>query len=240
MEDYAAPAPVATSDEAPWPFPRRFVALFTSPKALFEHLEQRPSWLVPLLVTLLLVAVYVLVLWNPVILPNMLARFEEKDTPQNVVDMMTKNGLLFTLLPGVIFGAIVTFLTALIVQGIGGFLLGGKLRYRQALSIVSHTGLIALPAFAVMIPLALVSKTAQVSVGPGMMFNPETAEGFGGRFIAQMASSIDVFKLWQVALTALGVSVIGRVDRSKATVAMFVAYFVASLLGACLGSIIPR
>jgi hypothetical protein len=240
MEVDTAPAPVATRDEAPWPFPRRFVALFTSPKALFEHLEQRPTWLVPLLVTLALVAVYLLVLWNPVILPNMIARFEEKDTPQNIVDTMTKNGMWFTLLPGLLFGAGVTFLTALIVQGIGGFLLGGKLTYRHALSIVCHTGLIALPAFAVMIPLALVSKTAQVSVGPGMMFNAETAEGFGARFIAQMAASIDVFKLWQVALTALGVSVIGRVDRGKATVAMFIAYFLASFLGACLAAIIPR
>ena len=120
-----------------------------------------------------------------------------------------------------------------------GLLLGGKLTYRQALSIVSHTGLISLPAFAVMIPLALVSKTAQVSVGPGMLFNPMTAEGFAARFIAQFMASIDVFKIWQVALTALGVSVIGRVDRGKATVFMFVAYFVASLLGACVGAVIP-
>ena len=240
MEDYAAPAPVATRDEAPWPFPRRLVALFTSPKALFEHLEHRPSWLVPLLVTLALVALYVVVLWNPVILPNMLVRFEERDTPQNVIDMMTKNGLMFSLLPAIIFGAGITFLTALIVQGIGGFMLGGKLTYRQALSIVSHTGLIFLAAVAVMIPLALVSKTAQVSVGPGMLLNAETAEGFGARFLAQMAASIDVFKLWQVALTALGVSVIGRVERGKATVAMFVAYFLASLLGALLGAMLPR
>lgn len=240
MQETVAPAPVATRDEAPWPFPRRLVALFTSPKALFEHLEQRPSWFVPLLVTLALVAVYVVTLWNPVILPNMIARFEEKDTPQNVVDMMTKNGLIFSLLPAIIFGAAITFLTALIVQGIGGFMLGGKLSYRHALSIVCHTGLISLPAFAVMIPLALVSKTAQVSVGPGMLFNAETAEGFGARFLALFMASIDVFKLWQVALTALGVSVIGRVERSKATVAMFVAYFIASLLGACLGAMVPR
>jgi hypothetical protein len=240
MEVTTSPAPVATSDEARWPFPRRFVALFTSPKALFEHLEHRPTWLVPLLVTLALVATYIVVLWNPVILPNMLVRFEEQGADQKVVDMMTKNGLMFSLIPGILFGAVFTFLTALIVQGIGGFLLGGKLTYRQALSVVCHTGLIALPAFAVMIPLALVSKTAQVSVGPGMLFNPMEAEGFAARFIAQFMASIDVFKIWQVALTALGVSVIGRVDRGKATVFMFVAYFVASLLGACVAAIMPR
>ena len=76
MQETVAPAPVATRDEAPWPFPRRLVALFTSPKALFEHLEQRPSWFVPLLVSLLLVAVFVVVLWNPVLMPKMLLRLE--------------------------------------------------------------------------------------------------------------------------------------------------------------------
>lgn len=234
MEDYAAPAPVARRDEAPWPFPRRFVALFTSPKALFEHLEQRPTWLVPLLVTTLFVIAYLLVLWNPVMFPSMMARMEEQGSPEKAVDFMTKYGLFVTLIPGILASLIGVLVTALIVWGVGGFLLGGKMNYRQALSLVSHTGLIALPMLAVMLPLALVSKTSQVSVGPGMMFPMETAEGYGGRFISLAVSSIDVFKFWQVALTALGVSVMARVARSKATVALFVTYFVFSLLGAAI------
>jgi len=240
MEDFATPAPVATRDEGPWPFPRRFAAVFTSPRALFEHLEQRPSWFVPLLVTLIAVAIFIVVLWNPVMMPNMVERMESQGARQEVVDMMTKNGLAITLLPGLLFGAGFTFLIALAVQGIGGFLLGGKLTYKQALSIVCHAGLIGVLGLVVMIPLAFVAKTAQVSVGPGMMFNPMEAEGFGPRFLALFAASIDVFKIWQVAVTALGVSVIGRVPRGKATVALFVGYFLVSLLGACVGAILPR
>jgi len=95
MEVTTTPAPVATRDLAPWPFPRRFVALFTSPKALFEHLEERPTWLVPLLVTLVLVAVYVTVLWGPVILPNMLVRFEEKDTPLTFRNLISEYRLFW-------------------------------------------------------------------------------------------------------------------------------------------------
>jgi len=240
MEDYAAPAPVATRDEAPWPFPRRLVALFTSPKALFEHLEQRPSWFVPFLVSLLLVVLFVVVLWNPVLMPKMLLRLEEQGARQDMVDTMTKNGLMISLIPGICFAAIAMFVTALVVWAIGGFMLGGKLNYRQALSIVAHTGLVSLPAMAVLIPLALVSNTSQVSVGPGMLFNAETAEGYGARFLALAVSSIDVFRLWQVALTALGVSVIARVSRTNANVALFVTYFVASILGSALFAMFPR
>jgi hypothetical protein len=240
MEDFASPAPVASSDEKAWSFPRRFVALFTSPRALFEHLEHRPSWFVPLLVGLALIGVYSVVLWNPVILPEMMARFEEQDTPESAVETMTKLGLPISLITAAVFGTGFTFLIALIVQGIGGFLLGGKLTYKQALSIVCHIGLVSVPAMAVMIPLALVSKTAQVSVGPGMLMPPGQAEGFAAKFIAFFLASIDVFKLWQVALTALGVSVIGRVAQGKALVAMLIAYGLASVLGAAIAAMTGR
>lgn len=240
MEVTTTPAPVATSDEAPWPFPRRFVALFTSPKALFEHLEHRPSWFVPTLVTLVFFTAYLVVLWNPVLLPEQLLRFEEQGSDQKMVDMMTNNGLMITLISTIPMFLLGTFVTALVVWGIGGFLLGGKLTYRQALSIVSHAGLIFLPSLAVLLPLALVSGRSQVSVGPGMLFNVQEAEGYAGRFIAMLTSFVDVFKLWQTALTALGISVIGRVARNKATVAMFVGYFVASLIFASVLALIPR
>jgi hypothetical protein len=240
MEDITSPAPVASSDEAAWSFPRRFVAVFTSPKALFEHLEHRPSWFVPLLVSLALVAVYSIVLWNPVILPEMLTRFEEQGTPDQAVETMTRIGLPISLGTAFVFGAGFTFLIALVVQAVGGFLLGGKITYKQALSIVCHTSLISVPAMAVLIPLALVAKTAQVSVGPGMLFPASSAEGFGGKFLAHFLSSIDVFRIWQVALTALGVSVIGRVSRSKALMALAIAYLLFAILGSALGAMTGR
>lgn len=237
MEDLATRAPVATSDEAAWPFPRRFVALFTSPKALFEHLEHRPTWFAPLLVSLGLVAVYSLILWNPVILPEMLARFEEQDTPASAVDTMTRIGLPISLIGALVFGSGFTFLIALIVQAIGGFMLGGKLSYKQALSIVCHTSLISVPALAVMIPLALVARTSQVSVGPGMLFPMANAEGFGAKFLSNFMGAIDVFKIWQVALVAMGISVIGRVPRGKALTAIAIAYVLASILGAAMAAL---
>jgi hypothetical protein len=53
-------------------------------------------------------------------------------------------------------------------------------------------------------------------------------------------SSIDLFRLWQMALIALGVSVIGRIARSKATVTIFVTYFVFSIGMAAVFALIPR
>ena len=239
MEDTAVPG-AASPDEAAWSFPRRFVALFTSPKALFEHLERRPSWFVPFVVALLLTIVYLLVLWNPVVLPEMLARFEEQGTPESAVETMTKVGLPISIATGTLFGAAILFFIAWIVQVVGGFFFGGTLSYKQALSIVAHTSLVSVPAVLVMIPLAFLAKTAQVSVGPGMMMSPATAEGFAGTFVAHALASIDVFRLWQVALTAVGVSVIGRIPRGKAMGGLFAAYFLFAILGAALSAATGR
>ena len=240
MEDLATPAPVASSDPGAWPFPRRFVALFTSPRALFEHLEHHPSWFLPMLVSLIAVVLYSVILWDPVILPEMLARFEEQGTPDSAVQTMTSIGLPISIATGFVFGAGFTFLIALVVQWVGGFLLGGSLTYRQSLSILTHTSMISIPAILVMIPLAMVAKTIQVSVGPGMLFPLSAAEGFMAKFFAAFLGAIDLFRIWQLALTALGVSVIGRVPRNKALVALSVAYLIAAVLGAALTALTRR
>jgi len=240
MEDTAVPGAAPLSSGAPWSFPRRFVALFTSPKALFEELERRPSWFVPFLVAILLVALYSLVLWQPVLLPEALAKMEDQGASDQAVQMITKNGLMFGLVFGSVFAALLTFVFAVVVWAIGGFMLGGTMSYKQALSITTHAGLVSVPAMAVMIPLALVSKMGQVSVGPGMLFPMATAEGFGGRFLSIALSSVDLFRLWQIALIAVGVSVIGRVPRAKATTAMFITYFVFSIAMAAVFALIPR
>src|SRR5207249_11455155 len=44
----AATAPPATPTR--WGFARRFLAVFTAPRALFENLREYPSWVVPTLV----------------------------------------------------------------------------------------------------------------------------------------------------------------------------------------------
>ena len=240
MEDPAVPGTASLASEASWPFPRRFVALFTSPKALFEELERRPSWFLPLVISLFLVVLYSVVLWSPVILPEMLARFEEQGTPDTAVQTMTSIGLPISIVSALVIGSAFTFVIAWIAQVIGGFLFGGTLSYKQALSVVAHTSLISVPAMVVLIPLALVAKTAQVSVGPGMLFPSATAEGFMGKFISFFLSSIDVFRIWQVALTAVGISVIGRIPRGKAMVGLFSAYFLASLLGASISAMMGR
>ncbi len=231
----AAPA---ASSTAPWPFPRRIGAAYTSPRALFEQLAERPSWFAPFALLLVLVIAFIVGLYDPVMVPEQLAKLEEagKNTPQAAA-FFTGFGRIMIPCIGVVTTGAVILVYALFVQLIGAFLLGGTLRYKQALSIVSHASMVGLAGFALRVPLALISKSSQVTVGPGMLFPSATAEGFGGHFLSAFLASFDVFNLWQTALIALGVSVVARVPAGKANAGIWGLFFVGAIVGALIGGV---
>jgi len=153
---------------------------------------------------------------------------------------MTKNGLTFQLIGVLIVASGLAFFSALVAWLVGGFILGGSLTYRKALAITTHASLVTIPALLVIIPLALIARTAEVSVGPGMLYLAKDAEGFGGKFVANLLTFLDVFRLWQNALVVVGVSVIARLPRGKAAVGMWTAYILLALLGALLSGVLQR
>ncbi|MGH7727150.1 MAG: YIP1 family protein [Candidatus Eiseniibacteriota bacterium] len=232
-------APAATpASSAPWPFPKRFAAVFTSPRALFEHLAERPTWLAPMILAVVLIAAFILILWDPVMLPETIEKIEEGgQNAEQGIEMMTTIGRWITLITGVIGGVVVTFIWAAAVFFVGGFLLGGKMSYKHALSLVTHAGLVAVPGLLVRIPLALFSKTAQVSIGPGAFFPPSQAEGFAAKFFANVLFNLDLFTIWQTALVALGVAVIARVPKGRANLGIWGLFAVFVLLGSLAGAV---
>lgn len=237
----SASSTTGTAPTAPWPFPKRFISVFTSPRALFEHLAVQPSWLVPFLVGMLLIVIYIMILWDPVMLPETLAKMEESgQASEQALDMITNVGR-WTTLGAVLIGAtVITFLYALAVFFVSGFLLGGRIKYKQALSIVTHSGLVAVLGTIVRIPLAFFSKTAQATIGPGVFFPPSQAEGFPQKFLANLLTNFDLFTLWQTALVALGVSVVANLPKGKANAGIWGLYLVFVLLGSLLGALFQQ
>ncbi len=245
MEDVttapSAPAGVSQAPSAPWPFLKRFIAVFTSPRPLFEHLAGRPSWMAPFLVGVGLVALFYIFLWDPVILPESLEQMEASgQSSEQAAEFMSGAGRWVFTAFGILAVGVITLIWALAVWIVGGFLLGGRFTFRQALSITTHAGLVAVPGVLVKIPMALFSKTAQVSIGPGAFFPPSQAEGFANKFLANVLFNLDLFTIWQTALVALGVSVVALLPRGKAGVGIWGLYAVFVVLGALLGAAFQR
>jgi hypothetical protein len=234
----ATPPPIGAASQAAWPFPRRLMAVITAPRALFEHLAERPSWAVPFVLLLLAAAVYVLATWHNAWVPQMTAKMDEQGAPEQAYEMITGNtGLIMYALLIPLFGAIVTLVYAACVLLVGGFLLGGRLDFRRSLSIVSHAGLVSLIALPVRILLANAAQSPQVTLGPGALLPPDQQEGFAMKFLAFFFQSFDVFTLWQTVLVGLGVSIVARVGLKAAMLAVFGLFVIFALFGAVVGAI---
>jgi hypothetical protein len=227
---------VPDADRA-WPFPRRLVAVFTSPRALFEHLAHRPTWLVPLIVYVVAILAVFFVLWDPVIMPEQIAKLEESGQMNDqAMMMMSGPGKYFVFAFGTVFAVVQILVWALAVFLVAGFLLGGTLSFRQALSIISHASLVAIPGALVRIPLALASGSSQVTVGPGAFFPVATAEGFFQKFLANVLTNLDLFLLWEVALVTLGTAIVSRLPFARAALGVWSLYVLFVLLASLLGA----
>ncbi len=233
------PSPVVAADDAvaraAWPFPRRLAAVFTSPRTLFEHLEHRPTWLVPFLLMLASAVVYVLTTWDAAWVPMMTEKLDEAGAEEAAYQMVGATGKIMYSCIIPIFGGVFTVVYAAIVMGAANFVLGGKMSFKQTLSVVCHAGLVGLVALPIRILLANMAQNAQVTLGPGALFPLADQEGFATKFLAGFLQSFDVFTLWQTVLVAIGVSVIARVGLKASLIAMFGLFVVFSLIGA-LGS----
>ena len=217
---------------AAWPFPRRLVAVFTAPRTLFEHLEHRPTWLVPFLILLATAVVYVLTTWDAAWVPMMTTKLDEQNAPEAAYSMVTGNGKWIYTCVIPFFGALITVIHAAIVMGVGTFVLGGRLSFKQGLAIVSHAGLVGLVALPIRVLLANLAENPQVTLGPGALLPLAAQEGFAMKFLAGFLQSFDVFTIWQTVLVAIGVSVIARVGFKASLIAMFALFVVFSLIGA--------
>lgn len=232
----ADPMPSPPAATAAWPFPRRLVAVFTSPRALFEHLADRPSWFLPLVLLLLAAAVFVVTTWDGAWLPQILEKMEEQGGGGQGMEFMQNSGKMLYSVMIPVFGGIVTIIYGLAVMFVGNFALGGKVSFRQAMSIVTHAGLVSLLALPIRVLLANAAASPQVTLGPGALLPIAQQEGFVMKFLAGFLQSFDLFSLWQTALVAIGVSAVARVGLKAAMFAMFGLFLAFSLLGALLGA----
>ena len=229
--------PSAAFPSAAWSFPQRLIAVFTKPRALFEHLAERPSWLLPFLLMLVAAALFVAFTWTNAWMPEITAKMEEQGAGGQGMEFMEKNGMLLysCLIP--VFGAVFTLLYGAAVMFTSSFVLGGRMNFKQALSLTTHAGLVGLVALPIRILLANAAASPRVTLGPGALLPMAQQEGFAMKFLAGFLQSFDLFTLWQTALVGLGVSIIARIPLQKSMVAMFGLFLVFSLLGALIGAV---
>ena len=121
-----------------------------------------------------------------------------------------------------IFVPVISLLVAAVFWAIFNAILGGTASFKQVLAIVTHAQVIAALGAVVSAPIIWV-KGIQSAAGPfnlgalAPMLDPSS-------FVATCLSSLNVFSLWQIVVSAIGLAVLYRRKVSPIAAFLVIAY----------------
>ncbi|MDQ2667040.1 MAG: YIP1 family protein [Gemmatimonadota bacterium] len=214
-----------------------FMDIFYAPASVFAR-RATSGFGIPMLVVSLLVGLIFLANMG-VMSPIMDAEFSRgaaaamKKNPQITAEQMAQFrgvGEKISAVAAFIATPVAIFFIGLMVWLVGK-LFEAKESFGTALMVASYAYIpkilaaIAAGAIALLSDPASLNGMYRVSVGVGHFIDPDTASPI----MLALVGRLDVFTIWVTVLLAIGLSVTGRIPRSKAAMAGVIIWFLGAL-----------
>jgi hypothetical protein len=227
----------------------RITGVFFEPGKTFEDIGRRPSWFLPLLLTVLAVIGYNLsygqhVGWDQfmrqqaAMSPRAAERMAQA-TPEQLAMQAKITGISQYVFPIVMFPIIMLVSTALVL-GMTAMMSAG-LRFKQVFAIVCFASMPTVIRYVLAIAVVFLKKPEDFNFMNPLAFNLAAFMDplSSPRFLYTLAVTFDVFAIWTITLTAIGlVAAAGRKRLSfgGALFAVLTPWLVFGLLAAGLAA----
>lgn len=216
----------------------RILKVFYEPTGLFRSLTAKTNWLLPFIVIVVLGGVagyYVRPIeakdQGKVILKNM-EKYRQYMTPEQYEETIRriKEGLaeaeenpLKWYYPLLMIGIPFVFLVIITLIGLvtGNFLFGGKSSFWIVMNVIAYAALIGLLGDLIRSAMVLSKGTMHVYTGLGLL-------GFVGydNFLFYLFRQIDIFSIWRIVVTSIGLGVIYNMKPKKFAYVLFSVWLV--------------
>jgi hypothetical protein len=210
-------------------------AVFTSPGRAFCDLVRRPRWLAAFLVVLAVgvgtsQAIHPLIVKSSheAVLAN--PRLTPEQADRSLRGMRFMEGGIGRLITGggvVIATALGLLITAAVLLFGGNFLLGGESDFRTLFAVTCHVQLIGLAKAVLTVPLMMAKQSMYVATSLQVLLPVEQWRRPAGLLLGGIS---DLFSLWMVGLTILGVAAAYKWRTGKSA-ALVIALYLVWLLG---------
>jgi len=213
-------------------FIAKWIGVYFSPAETFKSLDEKPDWVVPLLLSAIIVALTtVFTFMIPEVIDSQIeALMDMRDMSFEKAEKAMQIAKYFAPIQTFIVVLILGFIFAGGLYMISSFFLGGESTYKKVLSVYSYTALaVTLVAVLVRIPLMFIKKSAEIQTSLAAFLSPELK----GDFIYRLFAQLDIFLIWQVILWTIGLGIIYRFSRGKAAIASIsvsVVYVIIAVL----------
>jgi hypothetical protein len=208
------PAPVAEPQAAISPIGRIF-GVFFSPKATFEDIVRKPSWIVPTALILLFSLVAIIALNSHFNWRDYISQQIEKspraaqlsaEEKERQVEMSAKVSPVFAYVFGLVLPICGLLVIALVLLGAYNIMAGAGTNFKTSLAIVSHA----------VIPASIVGTILFVTVlflKPVGMFDLENPVATNvaallsddaSKWLVALGKNIDLLEFWKLILLSIG------------------------------------
>jgi hypothetical protein len=232
----AASVPAAVPDKS---LVARFVGIITSPRDTFEAVAAHPSWLLMAVVVVLLTAGPTM--WFQSTAVGRQATLDEsvrqveafgmtvsdqmyegmrKGIMEPSAGRMALSASMMVIIPLIMWAAI-----AGLAMGIFGVMMGGSGSFKKAFSVVVHSSVIGVIGVFVVTPLNYVRETMSSATNLGVLL-PFLSEG---SFLGRLLGMMDIFRLWWLAVIAIGFAVVFKKKTGSVATVVFGIYAVIAI-----------
>jgi hypothetical protein len=207
------PAPVAEPQAAISPF-GRIIGVFFSPKATFEDIARKPSWLLPVLISTILGIASTVVLnqrmdWRDYITQQIEKSPRAANMPaeqkQKQADMSAKVTVYIVYVAGAIGSVCFAVIVGAVMMLAYNLLAGAGASFSQSLGIAAHSlvvGIVSTPIFLLVLllrPKGSIDPENPVATNLAAFLPEESA-----KWLMTLCKSIDLFTIWILVLIAIG------------------------------------
>ena len=224
-------------------FLNRLTNIFVNPVKAMESIDRAPTWLWPL-VLIALVSLVVAMVVMPFAMQMQIDLIRNNpDIPpeqaQMIEQQMSQGGAIQYI--GAIFGIIiglplVNLIIAAIFYFVGSVLLGGDSTFKKNFSIWIWAGCITALGAIIKLPVMYIKKSAMVTFSPALFLSGDNL----GKPIYTLFSNFDFFVIWQLAVFAIGYSIIYKFSRAKAFVTVGILWVIWIICHVVFSSVFSR
>jgi hypothetical protein len=241
--------PPPSAEPAPLSEVGRMVGVFTSPKTTFTDIVARPRWYAPVILLCVVGLCFVFLLSQRVGFERIVQQsLDQNPKTQNMpaeqraqsIKMGTTIGSVFGFVAAVAFPPISVVVVGGVLMFIANSMLGSKLRFGQMCAIAAYAFLVNVVSTILTAIVMLIRSPEDFDVrnplafNVGAFLNPDST----AKWLLSLATSLDVFAFWTMALIAIGLMAATRkLTFGKAFVAVLIPWAILVVIKAGFSAI---
>ena len=209
----------------------KWIGVYFSPGETFKSIDQKPDWILPLLLTALITIVFVILIGpytQDATIEAMMDRGMTEDQAYETLEspfMKYINPIL-----GGVGALIVGFIIAGLFYLVFSFILGGESTYKKVLSVYAYIGFaVGFVTMLIKLPLMIAKGSFKVQTSLAAFLPIDMEE----QFLYKLFAHFDVFMIWELILFTIGFGIIYKFSRGKAAtgvISLWAIYVIGAIL----------